>query len=55
MDVGAIERLGERMRRSGAQEASIAREVEEKAVERQAQIEREFEQEQALDRGFGIE
>ena len=31
MDVGAIERLGERMRRSGAQEASIAREIDEKA------------------------
>ena len=25
LDIGAIERLGERMRRSGAQEASIAR------------------------------
>ena len=55
MDVGAIERLGERMRRSGAQEASIAREVDEKAAERQARIEREIEREQDLDRGFGIE
>jgi ATP-dependent exoDNAse (exonuclease V) alpha subunit len=55
MDVGAIERLGERMRRSGAQEASIAREVDEQAVERRARIEREVEREQELDRGFGIE
>ncbi len=43
MDVGAIERLGERMRHSGAQEASVAKEVDEKAVERQARIEREIE------------
>jgi hypothetical protein len=42
MDVGAIKRLGERMRRSGAQEASIAREVEERSVERQERIEREI-------------
>jgi ATP-dependent exoDNAse (exonuclease V) alpha subunit len=55
MDTGAIERLGERMRQSRAQEASIAREVEEKAIERQARIEREIEREQDLDRGFGIE
>jgi len=55
MDVGAIERLGERMRRRGAQEASIASEVDEKAVERQARIEREIEREQDLDRGLGIE
>jgi len=31
MDVGAIERLGERMRRSGAQEASIAKEADERS------------------------
>ena len=55
MDAGAIERLGERMRRSGAQEASIAREVDERSLERQARIEREIEREQELDRGFGIE
>jgi hypothetical protein len=53
MDLGAIERLGERMRRSGAQEASIAREVDEKAAERQARIEREIDGDR--DRGFGIE
>jgi ATP-dependent exoDNAse (exonuclease V) alpha subunit len=55
MDVGAIERLGERMRQSRAQEASVAREVDEKAVERGARIEREVERDQDLDRGFGIE
>lgn len=55
MDVGAIERLGGRMRRSGAQEASIAREADEKAVERQEQIEREIDQDRDLGRGFGIE
>ncbi len=55
MDVGAIERLGERMRRSGAQEASIAREVDEKAAERQARIEREIDRDRDLDRGFEIE
>ena len=55
MDVGAIERLGERMRQSRAQEASIAREVDEKAAERRARIEREIERDRDLDRGFGIE
>ena len=54
MDIGAIERLGERMRQSRAQEASIAQEVDEKAVKRQARIEREMDQER-VDRGFGIE
>ncbi len=42
MDVGAIERLGERMRRSGAQEASISREVDERRereIDRQRQLE----------------
>ncbi len=39
MDVGALERLAERMRRSGAQEASVSREVDEKTVERQVRIE----------------
>lgn len=51
MDTGAIERLGERMRRSGAQEASIAKDVEMQAVERQPRIEREID----LDRSFEIE
>jgi ATP-dependent exoDNAse (exonuclease V) alpha subunit len=55
MDAGAIERLGERMRRSGAQEASIAREVDEKAAERQARIEREIDRDRDIDRGLGIE
>jgi conjugative relaxase-like TrwC/TraI family protein len=55
MDIGAIERLGERMRRTGAQEASIAKEVDEKAVERRARIEREIDRDRDLDRGFGIE
>jgi hypothetical protein len=49
-----MERLGERMRRSGAQEASIAREVDEQAVERQVGIEREIDRDQELGRGFGI-
>ncbi len=42
MDTGAIERLGERMRRSGAQEASIAKEADDRTFERQARIEREI-------------
>ncbi len=54
MDTGAIERLGERMRRSGAQEASIARTLDEKAVEREARIEREIDRDRDIDRGFGI-
>jgi hypothetical protein len=36
MDAGAIERLRERMRRSGAQEASIGRDAVEHEAERQA-------------------
>jgi conjugative relaxase-like TrwC/TraI family protein len=55
MDAGAIERLGERMRRSGAQEASIAREIDEKAAERRARIEREIARDREIDRGLGIE
>ena len=55
MDAGAIERLGERMRRSGAQEASIAKEADERSVERQERIEREIDRDRDLDRGFGIE
>ncbi|HVC07661.1 MAG TPA: hypothetical protein VND98_08785 [Solirubrobacterales bacterium] len=55
MDIGAIERLGERMRRSGAHAASIAREVDERSVERQAWIEPEIERDRELDPGFGIE
>jgi ATP-dependent exoDNAse (exonuclease V) alpha subunit len=55
MDAGAIERLGERMRQSRAQEASIAREVDEKAAEHQARIECEIARDRDIDRGFGIE
>jgi hypothetical protein len=44
-----------RSTRSGAQEASIAREVGERAAERQERIKREIERERDLDRGFGIE
>jgi hypothetical protein len=55
MDSGAIERLGERMRRGGAQEASIAKEADELSVERQERIEREIDRDHELDRGFGIE
>lgn len=55
MDVGAIERLGERMRRSGAHEASIAKEAEERVPERRERIERQINRDQELDRGFGIE
>ncbi len=54
MDVGAIERLGERMGRSGTQEASIARAVDERSVERRERIEREIEQDRDIDLGFGI-
>lgn len=43
------------MRRSGAQEASIVREAEEKAVERQGRIERELDRGRDLGGGFGIE
>ena len=55
MDTGAIERLGERLRHSGAQEASIAREADGQAVERQARIEREIDRDRDIDRGLGIE
>ena len=55
MDIGAIERLGERMRRSGAQEASVSQEVDEKSAERQAQPNATSLEDQQLDRGFGIE
>ena len=53
MDTGVIERLAERLHRSGAQEASITKEVAENAVERQARIERDIDRNR--DRGFGIE
>jgi ATP-dependent exoDNAse (exonuclease V) alpha subunit len=55
MDTGAIERLGERLRRSGAQEASIARDVDEQTAECAAQIDRGIDPDRDLDLGFGIE
>ena len=55
MDVGAIERLGERIRQSQAQEASVAKDVDDRAVERQARIDRKADRDRDLDRGFGIE
>ncbi len=54
MDIGAIERLGERLRRSGAQEASISKGVDQRAAERRAQLERGIELDRDVDRGFGI-
>ncbi len=54
IDAGAIERLSERMRRSGAQEASIAREIDERSLQRGERSEREIDQDRDLDRGFGI-
>jgi conjugative relaxase-like TrwC/TraI family protein len=51
MDVGAIERLGERIRQSRAQEASIAKEAEERGMERQVRIERNRD----FDQSLGIE
>ena len=55
MDVGAIERLGERIHRSGAQEASIAKAAEEQGLDRPKGIERQIDRDRKLDRGFGIE
>jgi hypothetical protein len=55
MDLGAIERLGERIRQSRQQEASITRDAEARSVERQAETQRQLDREQNLDRGFGIE
>jgi ATP-dependent exoDNAse (exonuclease V) alpha subunit len=55
MDIGAIERLAERMRRSGAQEASVTEEIAERATERPPQMERPIDPDRDLGRGFGIE
>jgi ATP-dependent exoDNAse (exonuclease V) alpha subunit len=57
LDVGAIERLGERMRQSGAQEASVAKEVAEKAAERQTRIGREIDCDRTryINRDIGLE
>jgi ATP-dependent exoDNAse (exonuclease V) alpha subunit len=55
MDISAIERLGERIRQSRAQEASVAKPTDERSAERQKRIKRELERDQDLERGFGIE
>lgn len=55
MDVGAIERLGERMRESRAQEASVGRETERKRENRLEWTRLEVERQRDLDRGFGVE
>jgi len=51
MDLGAIERLSERMAQSRAQEASVAKHAEDHETRRHAQIQRELD----LGHGFGIE
>ena len=55
MDPGAIERLGERMRRSRAQEASIGREVAECDPERFRQVDCPLEQQRDITYGSEIE
>ncbi len=55
MDTGAIERLAERIRRSGAQEASITKETAGQAAKRRAQMERAINPDRDLERGLGIE
>lgn len=55
MDLGAIERLGVRMRESRAQEASVATKRDAREAEREARIERRTERDRDLERGFGIE
>jgi ATP-dependent exoDNAse (exonuclease V) alpha subunit len=54
MDLGAIERLGDRLRRSGAQQASVSIEVDrrrDRAIDQQ----RRLEHAKDLERGFVIE
>ena len=55
MDAGAIERLGERLCRSGAQEASVGVTTRERDEKRQIKIAPEQERERGTDQGFGIE
>jgi conjugative relaxase-like TrwC/TraI family protein len=55
MDVGAIERLGDRMRESRAQEASVGREAAREREERPERTRLEVERQRDLGRGFGIE
>lgn len=54
MDMGAIDRLGERIRRSGAQEATVGRNAEERDGKPRRELEHRIEQERGLDHGFGI-
>lgn len=54
MDAGAIERLADRMRRSGAQEASVSREVDDQTSKRARRMERDIDLNRDLDHGFGI-
>jgi conjugative relaxase-like TrwC/TraI family protein len=53
LDVGAIERLGERMRESRAQAASVAREREDREAGHRAEIERPSERERGRGPGLG--
>jgi hypothetical protein len=55
MTLGAIERLGERIRQSRQQEASIIKGAEVRSVEQQAESQRELDRAQNLDYGFEIE
>ncbi|MGA8745408.1 MAG: MobF family relaxase [Solirubrobacterales bacterium] len=55
MDTGAIERLGERMRRSGAQDATIDRGIVERTPENLPEIQRASERDSDLNRVIRIE
>jgi hypothetical protein len=55
MDAEAIERLGERMRSSGAQEASLDREPDPPEAERRAETKRAIATKRELNGGLGIE
>jgi conjugative relaxase-like TrwC/TraI family protein len=55
LDVGAIERLGDRMRESRAQEASVARQRDDREADRRKHIEREAERDRDLDRGIDFD
>ena len=54
MDVGAIERLGERIRQSSAQEASIAKSRHECSAGRQPNRQHQLQHDQDLENGFEI-
>jgi conjugative relaxase-like TrwC/TraI family protein len=55
VDVGAIQRLGERIRESHAQEPSITRDTEERRAEREARIQPELERDRGPKSDFGLE